>query len=129
MLIFVYDHTVSKWPYLLGILKYLRRLLTFRATIEAFQTRIEGYSKFRKFINLDNVELYNERIIYPTRESKDIDLKKVFSRINNKSEVILKSDIEGDEYKIIDQLIEYSSRIKMLMIEFHWINKNENNLN
>ena len=125
LLIFVYDHSVSQWPYLLGIWKYLRRFLTFRTPMEAVQTRIEGYSKFRKFINSDNVKLYNERIIYPPRESKDIDLKKVFSRINNKSEVILKSDIEGDEYKIIDQLTEYSSRIKMLMIEFHWIDKNE----
>lgn len=126
LIIYVYDYTVSKWPYLKEIWKYLRRFLTFRVSIEALQSRLDAYHKFRKFINLDNVKLYKEKIIYPIKESKDTDLKKVFSRIDNKSEVILKCDIEGDEYNIIDQIIEYSSRIKMLIIEFHWINKNEN---
>ena len=43
-----------------------------------------------------------------------------------KSEGWEKSDIEGDEYLVIDQILEYSNRIQMLIIEFHWIDKNEN---
>ena len=38
--------------------------------------------------------------------------RKVFSRIKNNSEVILKCDIESNEYLIIDQILEYSNRIK-----------------
>ena len=60
-----------------------------------------------------------------TKNKIDTDIKKVFSRIKNNSEVILKCDIESNEYLIIDQILEYSNRIKMLIIEFHWIDKNE----
>ena len=35
-------------------------------------------------------------------------------------------DIEGSEYKVIDHIINHHSKIKMLVIEFHWINKNKN---
>ena len=40
-------------------------------------------------------------------------------------EVVLKSDIEGSEYEIIDQILKYSNRIRMLIIEFHWLDKKE----
>ena len=53
LIIYVYDYTVSKWPYLKEIWKYLRRFLTFRVSIETLQPRLDAYHKFRKFINLD----------------------------------------------------------------------------
>ena len=77
-------------------------------------------------MKLSNVRFYKEKITWPIKNKKDADLKKVFSRVKNDSEIILKSDIEGDEYNIIDQIIVYSNRIQMLIIEFHWIDKNEN---
>ena len=39
--------------------------------------------------------------------------------------MILKSDIEGSEYEVIDQILKYNKRIKMMVFEFHWIDKNE----
>ena len=77
-------------------------------------------------MRLDNVKYYREKITYPIKNKIDADIKKVFSRIKNNSEVFLKCDIEGSEYLVIDQLLEYSNRIKMLIFEFHWIDKNEN---
>ena len=38
---------------------------------------------------------------------------------------LLKVDIEGGEYKIIDQVLKHQNKIQMLIIEFHWINQNE----
>jgi len=124
--IFVYDYTVSSLPYIKKIWKYLKRFLTFRATLESVKIRIKNYKEFRKFMKLSNVRFYKEKITCPIKNKKDADLKKVFSRVKNDSEIILKSDIEGDEYNIIDQIIVYSNRIQMLIIEFHWIDKNEN---
>ena len=39
--------------------------------------------------------------------------------------MILKSDIEGSEYEVMDQILKYSERIEMLIFEFHWLNKFE----
>ena len=54
-----------------------------------------------------------------------MDVDKVFSRIPSEEKVILKSDIEGSEYEVIDQICYYSDRIEMLIFEFHWIDKKE----
>jgi len=124
--IFVYDYTVSSLPYIKQIWKYLRRFLTFRVPLEATKTRLENYLEYKRFLNLDNVKFFREKITYPIKNKIDTDIEKVFSRIERNSEVILKSDIESSEYHIIDQILEYSSRIQMLIIEFHWIDKNEN---
>ena len=145
--IYIYDHTTSSSPYTKEVLKYLRRFLTFRATYQAVITRIRYLNNYKKFLNLKNVNLYKEKIT-DTIENKKIagsnvelpdargigadviadaetDLDKVFSRINNQEEVVLKCDIEGSEYEIIDQILNYSDRIKMSIIEFHWLDKKE----
>ena len=44
-------------------------------------------------------------------------------RINIEENVIIKSDIEGSEYEVIDQILKFSNRINMLIFEFHWIYK------
>tara|TARA_B100001013_G_scaffold340396_1_gene263555 strand:+ start:242 stop:1072 length:831 start_codon:yes stop_codon:yes gene_type:complete len=124
--IFVYDYTVNSMPYITKIWKYLKRFLTFRASLEAVKIRLKNYQSYLKFMKLNNVKFYREKITYPIKNKIDADIRKVFSRIKNNSEVILKCDIEGSEYLIIDQILEYSNRIKMLIFEFHWIDKKEN---
>jgi len=123
--IFAYDYTVSTSSYIKKIWKYLRRFLTFRASLDAVKIRLKNYHEYIKFMKLDNVKFYREKIIYPIKNKIDTDIKKVFSRIVNNSEVILKCDIEGNEYLIIDQILEYSNRINMFIFEFHWIDKKE----
>ena len=88
--IFVYDYTVSASPYIKKILKYLRRFITFRTSLEAVKIRIKNYQEYIKFMRLDNVKYYREKITYPIKNKIDTNIKKVFSRIKNNSEVILK---------------------------------------
>jgi hypothetical protein len=123
--IFVYDYTVSIWPYLKKIWKYFRRYLTFRASLDDVKIRLRNYKEYRDFLNLDNVKFYQEKITYPMKAKIDTDINKVLSRIKKNSDVILKCDIEGNEYLVIDQILEHSNRIQMLIFEFHWIDKNE----
>ncbi len=73
---------------------------------------------------IKNVNFYKEKITDKIQSKLDSDIQKVFQRIQ-KEEVILKCDIEGTEYKIIDHILEYRDRIQMLVVEFHWIDKNE----
>ena len=123
--IYMYDHTVSSYPYIKDIWKYFRRLITFRATFESVATRVKYLHNYQKFLNCKNVTFFKEKITYPIRNKMDADVEKVFSRIDNNEDVTLKCDIEGDEYKIINQILKYSNRIKMLIFEFHWLNDNE----
>ena len=46
----------------------------------------------------------------------------------NQSNLILKIDIEGDEYKILEQINKEFFKINLLIIEFHNIHKNLNKI-
>ena len=119
----IYDHKVSSYPYIKAIGKYFRRLITFRTTFEGFRTRVKNFYNFKKFLYSKDINFFKECIAYPIKKKIDADIEKVFSRINIEEDVILKSDIEGSEYEIIDQILKFSNRINMLIFEFHWIYK------
>ncbi len=121
----MYDHSVSIYPYLKQILKYLRRLITFRSKLSDLKERVSQLKNYLNFLNLSNVNFYPEKIIFPTQNKNDTDIDKVFSRIPNNEKIILKIDIEGGEFKIIDEILKYKSRINKLIFEFHWLNINE----
>ncbi len=123
--IFMYDYTVSSFPYIKDILKYLKRFVTFRSNLESVTSRVSYLKKYKDFLGLKNVNFFKEKITYPIKNKIDTDINKVFSRINDKEEVILKSDIEGSEYEVIDEIMKFSNRINMLIFEFHWIDVNE----
>ena len=123
--IYIYDHTVSSYPYIKEVWKYLRRFLTFRAYPNAIMTRIKNLYNYKKFLNSKNVNYFKEKITYPIKNKIDTDINKVFSRIDDKEDVILKCDIDGGEYAVIDEILKYSNRIKMLIFEFHLVDNKE----
>ena len=53
----------------------------------------------------------------------EISIQKVFENINYKR-IILKCDIEGTEYLIIDDILKYQDKIDIITMEFHWVDKN-----
>ena len=121
----MYDYTVSSLPYLKEIWKYLRRFLTFRAKLNDVIDRITYLKNYLKFLNLKEVNFYSEKITYPMKEKIDTDIDKVFSRLPIDTKVVLKSDIEGSEFEVIDEILKHQSKIKMIIFEFHWMNTNE----
>ena len=125
--IYVYDHTVSSYPYIKEVIKYFRRLITFRATFESVANRVKYLLNYKSFLNSKNINYFKEKITSPIKNKIDTDVDKVFSRVDKSGDVVLKCDIDGDEYKIIDGILKYSSRIKMLIVEFHLVDKNEEN--
>ena len=123
--IYIYDHTVSSLPYVKEIIKYFRRFITFRASLESLTTRIKYLYNYKKFLNLKNVNYYKEKITFPIKNKIDTDIDKAFSRISDEEEVVLKCDIDGGEYDVIDEILKYSKRIKMLIFEFHLVDNKE----
>ena len=124
--IHIYDYTVSASPYIKEILKYFRRFITLRQSYAAFLERIKYFYKYKRFLDLRNVKFYREKITGKIQSNSETDIKRVFKRVDKK-EVILKCDIEGMEYNIIDQILEYKDQIEMFIVEFHRIDKNEKN--
>tara|TARA_X000000950_G_scaffold145073_1_gene179376 strand:+ start:318 stop:1127 length:810 start_codon:yes stop_codon:yes gene_type:complete len=124
--IHLYDYTTTYRPYFKEIFKYLRRFITFRVPYRDLRVKIDGYLRLKKFLNNPNVKFFREKITFPINNKNETDLKKVFTRLDHKDSVVLKCDIEGSEYKIIEQIYNLSHRIDMLIIEFHWINKSNN---
>lgn len=123
--IHMYDYQVSKSPYIKNILKYLKRFLTFRCRFEDLKIRILLFRKYLNFFKLKNLSFYPEKVTYPIKKENDTDLNKVLLRLPSNQTMILKIDIEGYEFNLIDQIVENKSRITMLIIEFHWLDKNE----
>ena len=116
--IYIYDHTVSIWPYIRDVTKYLRRFLTFRENLKSLSGRIKKLVNFITFISSKNVKFYKEKIVLGT-------INRVFNRISNKEKVIIKIDIEGSEFEIIEEISQLSERIEMAIFEFHELDKNE----
>jgi len=124
--IFVYDHTVSANNYVKPLIKYLRRFLTFRSNFYSVSSRFHNLKKYLEFIRYKNIFFFKEKICFPvTKDKGESDLEKVFSRIDKNKKNILKIDIEGSEFEIIDQINFYSKNIEMLILEFHSLDKKE----
>ena len=123
--IHIYDYSVSIYPYLKELLKYLRRFLTFRTSLNDVIIRFKKLKDYIRLINNKNITFFKEKISFPSKKNFESDVDKVFSRISQEKQVFLKCDIEGSEYEIIDQILKYYDRIEMLIFEFHNIDKNE----
>ena len=123
--IHIYDHTVGVWPYVVSFFKCFRRFMTLRVNYNTMAKSYKILLGFIKFLNLKNIFFYKEKIACPVKEKNEVDLDLVFSRIKDKEKIILKIDIEGDEFSLIDQIIKNHHRINVLIFEFHWLDKNE----
>lgn len=123
--IYMYDFSVSSLPYIKDLIKYFRRFVTFRTQYKSVFDRIKYLKNYLNFFKIKNVNFFKEKIAFPMKDKIDTDIDKVFVRIPSKNKVVLKSDIEGSEYEVIDQILSYSDRIEMLIFEFHWIDKKE----
>ena len=115
-----YDHTVNKKFWIKRFKKdiihlFLLKKLSYRKIINIFK-----YIDYRFFFK-DKIVHYELKISLQNIYKKEISLTAI---LHNSKNLILKIDIEGDEYKILNSIIENSSKINCLLIEFHSIQKN-----
>ncbi len=116
----VFDHSVT-------LLNLLRMLMNRKKKLNAFIFRaIILLRYFRDFIFLRRQHVKKKVTKYGSIEnSSAINLNEIFREfvVDPKSTIILKIDIEGSEFDIIEQVLEFSSQILVLIIEFHEILK------
>jgi hypothetical protein len=113
--IHVYDHTTSQ------VLSQIKRQSILNTIKNPFSKtnwqNISIYSSYRKFFDNTKIIHFQERVWCDSFDyTSSID--KIFERIDSDN-VFLKMDIEGSEYRVIDNILNYSDRIVGMSIEFH----------
>jgi len=119
--VIAYDHTVTNdfW-----IKRFFKDIFHFFLLKKLRLKKIFDIFKY-----LDYLWFFSKHTHYKKKIgnlNKEINLYKIFNKKFDKGSVFLKVDIEGDEYKILDQIKKYSAFINTLIIEFHDIHKINN---
>tara|TARA_B100000963_G_C22602241_1_gene660808 strand:+ start:68 stop:823 length:756 start_codon:yes stop_codon:yes gene_type:complete len=110
-----FDPTVSNIFFIKKIIKNLLKL-----NLKIFYQNIINYIKFKKFFDNKNNILIKKKIGKGGNASYEhIDFNEIIKLTNDSSSIFLKIDIEGDEYRILDDIINNNELIKGIAIEFH----------
>ena len=73
-----------------------------------------------KFFFKKNIHI-SKKVVLIKKNKNEISIKEI---LDKKKNIILKIDIEGDEYKILNAINKEQCKIVLLIIEFHNISKN-----
>jgi hypothetical protein len=138
--VYIYDYSCNLFYLVKLFLKYLKRFFIFKKKfkdVKYHYTNLKNHLLFiqNKMINFQKRKIISRKSSKPNAYvmshsageiplfKKDITIKKIFDEINFQN-VFLKCDIEGSEYYIIDDILEYHNRIDIITVEFHWVDKN-----
>lgn len=115
--IHAYDHTISAKKFKKNIKKPLFRMLYGKAKLRDVLYHYHLYKGYVNFFS-GKVVHFQERIHNRLDHAFDVTVDVVMSRVKSSS-IVLKVDIEGSEYRIIDDIVRYSGRVIAVIIEFH----------
>ena len=118
--ILAFDHTINKKYWRTRFKKDFISLLLFK------KLKIDKILDVFKFIDYHlffkkNIKHYQKKIVLKKKNNKEITIPNILAKLHK---IILKVDIEGDEYKILNDIKKNTKKIVCLVIEFHDIHKN-----
>ena len=118
--VIAYDHTVNKKFWKMRFKKdFLALIMLKKITINKILD-VFKYINYKIFFQNKNTHI-SKKVVLKKKNKNEISLTEI---LNNKENVILKIDIEGDEYKILNTVNKEQKKINLLIIEFHNISKN-----
>jgi hypothetical protein len=110
-----YDHTVSLWTSIqFSIGQLLRFAVLFRT---AALRKIFTWIDYSRFFQAGAVH-FRQRI-WSDRQDNSATIEDVFSRLPAGCPAFVKMDIEGSEYRVLDDLLRRTQDIVAMVIEFH----------
>ena len=122
--IIAYDHTVNKefWnkrfkKNLIDLLKFKK--LNLKKIIDIFK-----HYEYRSFFKNKNYH-HIKKVVLNKKSRNEVSIKKI---LTNQKDIILKVDIEGDEYNLLKKINTEYKKINLLIIEFHKVSKNVNKI-
>jgi hypothetical protein len=110
-----YDHTVSlRTAFQYSVGQLLRGIVLLRAS--GFR-RALTWIDYLLFFRADKIH-FRQRVWYD-RQNNSVTIEDAFARLPAHSSVFVKMDIEGSEYRVLDDLLRHSQEITAMAIEFH----------
>ena len=122
--VIAYDHTVNKEFWNKRLKKNLINLLKFKKLNYGKIIDIFKHNEYRIFFKKKNNH-HIKKVVLNKKEKHEVSIKKILSSQKN---IILKVDIEGDEYNLLKTINTEHKKINLLIIEFHKVLKNINKI-
>ena len=112
-----YDFSVSTKTFANGIIKNIQKLITGRSSLKEVSRSIRILASYKRFFN-GNTRHFKERVHDTKTKKNDVTIEEIIQRAPSQN-IFLKMDIEGSEYRVIDEILKHSTSITGLAIEFH----------
>jgi hypothetical protein len=117
-MIHVYDHTVSARSFRRSLKNAFWKFIGGRTSLADLRRRYRTHADYHQFFTGNRVH-FRERVFNRQDRVNDATMATAFTRLGTARHVLVKIDIEGDEYRIIPELTRFADRIDILAIEFH----------
>ena len=112
--IFAYDGSISKKYFVKQLIKSIIRF----DELKKISYRLKSLFKYIKFFSQSNVHHIQKFVGLNSESDSYCTFLEVLNKTNHKN-IFLKIDIEGDEYRFLDEIVENENRITGMVIEFH----------
>jgi hypothetical protein len=112
-----YDHTVCVGLWRRQLLWAGLRLAAGRGTVRAVTAAAELMRRYRRTFPV-HMRHYRERVWNRKVTPDDVTVREALGRIGSQ-QIVLKIDIEGAEYRIIQDIVDCADQIVGLIVEFH----------
>lgn len=91
-----------------------------RGKAELFQLKdmISTFFGYKKYFN-GKIKHFRQRVWNRNDSIHDVTIAEIFSRQNDNNSIMLKMDIEGAEYRVIQDVMVFHNKIPVMAIEFH----------
>lgn len=112
-----YDYSVSRRGFVRRVAMGVAKWLLGQASLGEVARRVRLLKAYNRFFSGD-VRHFEERIHNRVDLPYDVTLGTVFARTDSRR-IFLKVDIEGSEYRIVDDILAHADRVVGMVIEFH----------
>ena len=119
-----YDHTVNKSYWSVYLWHNIGRLIFFKISFKKFLQQLKKYLDYKKFFSEKNIQ-HLERALGVGDLNNAIDIIEATEGLDN---ITLKIDVEGAEYRALDDIVKIQDKLESLIIEFHSIDVHMNSI-
>ena len=122
--VIAYDHTINN---IFWVKRFKRDFISFLLLKKLKPNKIFDVFKYFDYLNFfrGNNKHFTKKIVYKKKKPNETTINDALRNCKN---ILLKVDIEGDEYKILKDINKNSKKINLLIIEFHQVFKNINKI-
>lgn len=113
----IYDGSVSERHFRNNIIKEFLKVIRPKSAAQALLKYIDYYRFFRKS-NVTHHEAYIG-LDFENRRDQWLSLTSVLAQYDKSAKILIKCDIEGGEYRLLNEILLNSHRLTGLIIEFH----------